>query len=799
MSVTRLRQLKLDRGVVTVMLALWLPLIGLMATFGVDVGHWFDYRRNLQTRADAAALAAGLEYGGTCSNPAPALLANIGHVAQYYTGAAPAKSDMAYPGLAGTYYNPPNLTKGSLSDFHVVLNGANYWTPGGTAQSQSFTMSPPAPSTFCDSTDENGRGPLVDVKLTQSDLGLFFPFPFSKVAAISAHARVEIKPQSGGNVSAIAVRDAAQTPCLYAYFVDNASGTTLATAILHKETPTGDEPVTWDNGPGGTPVPISNSSQVSVEAFPNDCETPPDGNLYDGVVDATGPHPNSGIGKGIVYINTFNDTTPPTPTNLGPPIVPGGNPKLIGGGTPTQAVTLTTTDCPAGAGSTAVLDPYFTNNTATCHVSVHVNAAFNQYPGPGTCSSNGIPHNLITVTDLSPAGDPAKTVCVDTAGAVDVGPFAIAVGDPDNPLNSRHEFKIDWEQQVGYTVKGGTSQCTKTGSNPCKGTFGVQQATFAAFEDGSAPNADDSGEFIQAQIGQSVGGVIQYGSLFNSVQRNTTPNLVVTFKLGGLHNSKPTDPPIVLRFPVNNSTNNTLSKRTGVIDCGQDVNGANQTYDAILNGCPDALQIYSGPPCVAPPSAPPINCVEPIPGNKRQQVANAVEARVGTGCDWWQAVKAAAIPNGPRAAFNFAIPPGDSRALTMIVTRIADLSGKNNGPPIPILGFTTFYVTGFDGDKWLPSGGGGGQKIPGCDPTTANTTKYANLGDKTVHDYLVSQGFTDAEANNVLVNKDEDPPAGTNEKFAVWGHFIKYTVSGSGGPGFCDPTAFGNCVAVLTR
>jgi hypothetical protein len=735
------------------MLALSLPVLVLMMTFGIDAGRWWDYKRNLQNRADAAALAAGNAYGGTCfvASPSPASLAAIGQVGVLYSGPGPTSDLPAGYTAPVNPYNQPSagsiyLTKASLSDFHVVLNGKRNWYEAGKTN-DSFNMTDNGHAgTFCDSSSEDPscgpapqKCPLVDVNLTQAKVGLFFPLPFSSVPAITAHARVSMQGQSGGDhVSAVAVRDAAQTPCLYAYFIDSASHTLLATAILHKEAPSGDDPVTWDNGPNGTPVPIGGSQQVTVEAFPNDCDTPPAGNVYDAPEDVSG-NPLPAQGTGIVFINTFqyDSTQLPQPGTPGPPATNGDDPRIIGVGSPAQAVTLTTTDCVEG---TSISDPYFSNNDTTCHVTVHANVAFNQYP---TVGSGPKPHNMVTATDQNTGT--SITVNVDSAGASNIGPFVI------DPGTGAHNFTLSWEQQVGSTSKGA---CSRT-SNPCKGNFtGTQQSAFSAFEDGSDP-PDDSGEFITAQIGQSVGGVITVPSQYNSIKQGTTPNLVVTFKLGGLHNSKPADPPLILRFPVAGSPTSG-SKRTGLIDCGQ---GTGNPYDAIYSGCPDAIQIYTGPPCVTPPSTTPITCVKPSPGDKWGQIKAAIEDRIGASCDYWQLYKQ---NNG-----DYQFAPNDPRAITMIVTRVGDLSGNGgpNSPPIPILGFTTFYVTGWDTDKYIPPG----PKIPGC---TAPT------------------------------DRDEVPLPGAKKystSKAIWGHFIKYTGSGAGTGAFCDPSSFGNCVAVLTR
>ena len=89
----------------------------------------------------------------------------------------------------------------------------------------------------------------------------------------------------------------------------------------------------------------------------------------------------------------------------------------------------------------------------------------------------------------------------------------------------------------------------------------------------------------------------------------------------------------------------------------------------------------------------------------------------------------------------------------MIITSPGDLSGNSNGPPIPVLALATFYVTGWDG------GGGNGT---GC--------------------------------------QNEPYPGGGSEKFAIWGHWIKFVPPGGIGNGKgCNPNQFGDCVAVLTQ
>src|SRR5205823_1151280 len=83
---------RLQRGSVMVLVAAAMfPLAGMMS-FVIDVSHWFDYSRNLQNRADAAALAGGMEYGALCfpngnpGNVSTGAQAAVGKQAQLYSG-----------------------------------------------------------------------------------------------------------------------------------------------------------------------------------------------------------------------------------------------------------------------------------------------------------------------------------------------------------------------------------------------------------------------------------------------------------------------------------------------------------------------------------------------------------------------------------------------------------------------------------------------------------------------------------------------------------------------------------------
>jgi hypothetical protein len=133
-------------------------------------------------------------------------------------------------------------------------------------------------------------------------------------------------------------------------------------------------------------------------------------------------------------------------------------------------------------------------------------------------------------------------------------------------------------------------------------------------------------------------------------------------------------------------------------------------------------------------------------------------------CDFWQPYKngAGPLPNGIN-------DPNDPRAIEMVITSPQDLALPPNDPRwIRILGFATFYVTGWDNDPYLQ---GSGTTIPGCSGSGTSATNY-----------------------------DEPYPFGTAPNNAVWGHFIEYVFPGQSHSGQnCVQNSPLACTPALTR
>ena len=224
------RRLSDVRGSVLVLVAVGMfPILGMLA-FAIDIPHWFDYSRSLQNRADAAALAGGVAYGGICfatpGDTTNGAQSEIGKWAQVYSGAfknEPAGNlpytDAAVLGTGAppnvrpaNYLNPTNLQAGTAANYFVRFNANNYADKGGT----NFFM-----GDFCnadptkDATDHDPGTPaaMVDVKVSQVSVPNFIKI-FNVQPTLHAHARVELRNvQSSADTRPIAVPDPAQIPC----------------------------------------------------------------------------------------------------------------------------------------------------------------------------------------------------------------------------------------------------------------------------------------------------------------------------------------------------------------------------------------------------------------------------------------------------------------------------------------------------------------------------------------------------------------------------------------------------------
>src|SRR5439155_8028169 len=121
--------------------------------------------------------------------------------------------------------------------FHMLLNSTQSYPSAGAANWNMGTAGHTDSTALCNSRDEDGNvGAMVDVRLTQANLGLFFPL-FGFKPTISAHARAALEGEASTNSAPIAVGDTGFTPCVSVRLVNASTSALIQTVTLTKVPP----------------------------------------------------------------------------------------------------------------------------------------------------------------------------------------------------------------------------------------------------------------------------------------------------------------------------------------------------------------------------------------------------------------------------------------------------------------------------------------------------------------------------------------------------------------------------------
>jgi Putative Flp pilus-assembly TadE/G-like len=610
-----------DRGGVLVMVALWLPILLLVMVFVVDVGNWFVHKRHLQMQADAGALAGGGGFTIPCSN------ATVEGIARKYAGDA------------GTT-DPYNLQIGGTdpANVHVLINSASYWNEGGTDYSDG---GPPC------------AAKMVDVKITESDLPLFFRIPglFGSVD-INAHARVQLQALSylGGGALPIGVPDVDPSK-VKATFVDEDTGAVLAATEL-TNTGTSSGLAIWDNASTPVAVPIS-SRNIGVRLTLSGTGTSttcgdPLVNCYD-----------SGSPNGVLHIRGWSSAGSGAQPN--PPIA--------------RDVALLPGSCS---------DPYFTSTATACTIGVEAVVDF----GVGNPSTVGARLNA-TINGTT------RALTYNAATGRWVSPTTFTIDPAKGPV----PVELSWAETID-TVGG--LGCKNGGSNPCQGTFGVVHRAFSGAEDRSGP-------IKLAEVWESG----QYWA--NSFARGTTHDLVVRLGLTpNLQNAKDVNDPIVTLRVVGGSRNQSLDCEPANYP-GSPISKTN-LWEELAYGCAPSYTVNTGTTCPATPtdlwgSAEPWKCVAVQTGSATNQVPRGLNFRI-LGAEKPAACTA---PNNWSLFPN--IPPGDPRVLNVFITPFGSFGDSGSGVvPVTKLGtfYVTGWTSSGSGFK-NPCEGNGDDPVPGGD------------------------------------------------------------------------------------
>ena len=207
-----------ERGSILVLAAVLIPVFLLMCGLVIDVGNWYTHKRQLQNKADAGALAAGVEYisqMANCKTAPGATGTALSNVAKNFAGTNEA--------TGGTKYNQ---TINQQSNLTVVINATSAtaadWTDGG---------SPCFDHNAGDAISPNG-GLWTDVKVRETNLGSLASGFGLDLPSVTAQARVELNQVvtlQGGLPFVNETGD--QIECVWAEFVRARDNTPLTSGV----------------------------------------------------------------------------------------------------------------------------------------------------------------------------------------------------------------------------------------------------------------------------------------------------------------------------------------------------------------------------------------------------------------------------------------------------------------------------------------------------------------------------------------------------------------------------------------
>jgi hypothetical protein len=348
---------------------------------------------------------------------------------------------------------------------------------------------------------------------------------------------------------------------------------------------------------------------------------------------------------------------------------------------------------------------------------------------------------------------------------------------PISANNGPATFTLGWTLKAGNkppNANGGTQGVCGDGvghdPNPCTGSFGVVQRVFSGAFDTASSNSSRSGPIIGATVSDPNNSEVMSHQL-----DGTQEPLTITVSLinSGFQDatSVTTGNPTVLHTAG--------SQGTFAIQCGNN-NGSSTFTLQMAAGCttPFATTNQPNPPiCNNQPPGPAV-CVTQNPGTGKK-VEDGVDCRINGTVTYTNGTPSQCSPTTSCVSHNYwtsqnslsdivTQTPADPRLVQiLLVDSNAWVGVSGSSFQTPVRSIATFYITGWNGDPCLASANGtsgtsgGLSYIPDDDPTT--------------------YGF--ASSDHVLL-----------------GHFVHYTVPGSGGGGSGSCTAsFGDCVAILTK
>jgi len=232
-----------ERGAVLVMVALFAPVMVLLAAFAIDASNWYLHKRHLQVQADAAVFAAAREFQ-------PCVAASVYQRAGEYGGAGEVQTPSGAVTSSTPLFNE-QIGGVSQSDIHELINNQRYYNQSSPVDTTAVEKSP------CEAS-------MVDVKLTETNPPWFWKHVLG-LSHINAHARIEILQEtSASGIEPLAVAESAPVAA-QAYFVneDNNNAVIAKTALTKIGTNAQGQDV-WANSSAPLAVPLSKTNATTA-------------------------------------------------------------------------------------------------------------------------------------------------------------------------------------------------------------------------------------------------------------------------------------------------------------------------------------------------------------------------------------------------------------------------------------------------------------------------------------------------------------------------------------------------------
>jgi hypothetical protein len=535
---------------------------------------------------------------------------------------------------------------------------------------------------------------FVDVKMTEADLPWFMRL--SVVPAINAHARVSILQKTGGaGTLPVGVPDSNPVAAA-AIFVDEVNGSVIGTQSLTSTqvlTLNGETLTEWTGSP--VSVNIQSKSTGVVVALAGKAGWTPTGTLSqicNQVLVQCYQGADTGPWTGLTYIHGYQTT------GIGTPIAP-----IV------RDVSLYNVGCLDDSA------PYFLLN-AGCSVGVKAKIDFGPVLGGDPSlplAQGGLLAQLKVEGWSCPTSGANPKGChmhYNTTGP-NAGFWTTdgSNGYPVMPADGvAHPIDLNWKTDA-------SSASTFTS---VQRSFSASSTTSGALD--YVIVSDNTLDFGAHTVSVAVG-------IEGSLQANAT---------------SVNDPVVHLKITGGTS-------QTQALDC--DPNGFT-LREELGYGCAPQYVKNTGQAC--PPANDPMwadittqpwNCVNMKTGNSAGQVNQGMLIRTQEGTN-------TCLHENNWSSFPD-LPAGDPRIVPVFLVPFGSFSGSGSNTTVPVIGFATFYVTGWS----QGNGGQQGDPCPGADAV--------------------------------------------NGGGEITGHFIKYvdSVNTGGGGSPCDFNSLGTCVAVLTE